>query len=330
VVGSSEAGKGVSGLSATGNGVYGYSSSFEGVRGETPSNYAGVYGRNTGTGIGPGVRGDATTAPGVYGLSVNNAGVWGKSTNSYGVRAESDNTIALYATTTGSGSTAIYSSSSTGRGVSGTTNSPSLPAIQGVNSSGGNGVSGYASGNGTAIYGNNSNISGGYAGYFDGNLHVTGSCCAAAAGTFKIDHPLDPANKYLSHAAVESPDMLDIYSGNITTDVAGNATVMLPGYFEALNRDFRYQLTVVGQFAQAIVLSEVKHNSFDIKTDKPNVKVSWQVTGIRHDPYAEQHPITVEQDKPASEKGKYLYPKENGQPETLGIGYEMQQTLKHP
>ena len=28
----------------------------------------------------------------------------------------------------------------------------------------------------------------------------------------------------------------------------------LPEYFSALNRDFRYQLTVIGQFAQAIML----------------------------------------------------------------------------
>jgi hypothetical protein len=49
--------------------------------------------------------------------------------------------------------------------------------------------------------------------------------------------------------------------------------------------------------------------------------VSWQVTGIRHDPYAEQHRLPVEEQKSAKERGKYLYPKEYGQPETVGLYY---------
>jgi hypothetical protein len=74
-----------------------------------------------------------------------------------------------------------------------------------------------------------------------------------------------------------------VANGNTTTGKHGEAIVTLPDNFVAVNQDFRYQLTVVGQFAQAIVLQEVKGNQFKIKTDKPNVKVSWQVTGIRHD-----------------------------------------------
>jgi len=80
------------------------------------------------------------------------------------------------------------------------------------------------------------------------------------SGSFKIDHPLDPAKKYLSHSFVESPDMMNVYNGNVTTDRHGFAIVTLPSYFEALNRDFRYQLTVIGQFAQAIVAEEISHN----------------------------------------------------------------------
>jgi len=129
-----------------------------------------------------------------------------------------------------------------------------------------------------------------------------------AAGSFRIDHPLDPKNKYLYHSFVESPDMMNVYNGNITTDASGNATVTLPRYFEALNKDFRYQLTVIGTFAQAIVVEEVSGNKFKIKTDKPNVKVSWQVTGIRNDPYAEKNRIVPEVEKPAGEKGKLQNP----------------------
>jgi len=98
-----------------------------------------------------------------------------------------------------------------------------------------------------------------------------------------IDHPLDPANKYLYYSFVESPDMMNIYNGNVVTDANGDAVVPLPEWFETLNRDFRYQLTVIGQFAQAIITGEVANHQFSLKTDKPGVKVSWQVTGIRQD-----------------------------------------------
>jgi hypothetical protein len=73
-----------------------------------------------------------------------------------------------------------------------------------------------------------------------------------------------------------------VANGNTTTNKQGETTVTLPENFVAINQDFRYQLTVVGQFAQAIVLQEVKGHQFKIKTNKPNVKVSWQVMGMRH------------------------------------------------
>ncbi len=140
-------------------------------------------------------------------------------------------------------------------------------------------------------------------------------------GSFKIDHPLDPANKYLYHSFVESPDMKNIYDGNITTDDAGLATVTLPEWFEALNRDFRYHLTVIGQFAQAIVASKMANNRFSIRTNKPNVKVSWQVTGIRQDAFANANRIPVEVEKAPRDRGHYLYPELFGAPETARIGY---------
>ena len=140
-----------------------------------------------------------------------------------------------------------------------------------------------------------------------GNLTVTGTV-SKGAGSFTIDHPMDPANLYLSHSFVESPDMMNIYNGNITTDKDRFATVKLPTYFEVLNQDFRYQLTVMGQFAQAIVAREIQDNQFVIQTDRPFVRVSWQVTGIRHDAYAEAYRIPVEETKPATERGHYLHP----------------------
>jgi hypothetical protein len=179
-------------------------------------------------------------------------------------------------------------------------------------------------GNGSAIYGENTG--GGLAGRFTGSVVVEGNLIvqgvvSKSGGNFRIDHPLDPANKFLSHSFVESPDMKNIYDGNVTTDASGIATVTLPDYFAALNRDYRYQLTVLGQFAQAIVSREIAENSFEIHTDKPGVKVSWQVTGIRQDAYAQANPIVVEAAKPAEEQGLYLFPAGFGAGEEKQIGY---------
>lgn len=144
-------------------------------------------------------------------------------------------------------------------------------------------------------------------GFFAGNLQVNGTV-SKGGGSFKIDDPLDPQNKTLSHSFVESPDMMNVYNGNAITDRNGVATIELPDYFEALNRDFRYQLTVMGRFAQAIVSEKVHANRFVIKTNKPGVEVSWQVTGIRQDAWANAHRIPVEEVKPPEEQGHYQHP----------------------
>ena len=98
--------------------------------------------------------------------------------------------------------------------------------------------------------------------------------------------PLDLGDRDNSQSFVESLDTMNICNGNVVTDQQGFAYVELAGRFELLNRDFRYQLTVVGQFAQAIVLRKLRGGQFVIKTDKPGVEVSWQVTGTRHDAWA--------------------------------------------
>ena len=174
---------------------------------------------------------------------------------------------------------------------------------------------------GTGVVGVNTGTGGNdYAGFFQGNVFITGSL-SKGSGSFQIDHPLDPANKFLYHSFVESPDMMNVYNGNIVTNRRGLATVTLPEYFEALNRDFRYQLTVIGQFAQAIVAKEISGNRFTIRTSKPGVKVSWQVTGVRHDAYADAHRIQVEVEKPPQEQGRYLHPELFGAPAEQAIGY---------
>ena len=159
-----------------------------------------------------------------------------------------------------------------------------------------------------------SNNGTGYAGYFDGNVQVTGNL-SKGGGSFKIDHPLDPENKYLYHSFVESPDMLNVYNGNIILDNNGEAIVELPEWFKALNKDFRYQLTPVGASMPNLYIKEkISDNHFKIAGGVSGKEVSWQVTGIRQDPYANQHRIQVEVEKSAKEKGHYLHYKAYEQP----------------
>jgi hypothetical protein len=160
-----------------------------------------------------------------------------------------------------------------------------------------------------------------YAGYFSGNVYVSGTL-SKAGGTFQIDHPQDPENKYLIHSFVESPEMMNIYNGNIITDANGLAEVALPSYFQSLNVDFRYQLTVIGpDFAQAVVSRKIEGNTFSIKTDKPNTEVSWQVTGVRNDAWAKANRVVPEKPKEANAVGKYLHPELFGKPASAGIHY---------
>jgi hypothetical protein len=131
-----------------------------------------------------------------------------------------------------------------------------------------------------------------------GDLQVNGG-----TKNFVMDHPLDPENQLLMHAALESNEVLNVYSGNVVSDASGKAVVRLPDYFEALNKDFRYQLTVVGGgFAQAIVSREVSGNQFEIATSQPSVKVSWEVKGVRNDAHMQKFPFVAQRAKTATEK----------------------------
>ena len=146
-----------------------------------------------------------------------------------------------------------------------------------------------------------------------GNMLVSGSI-SKGGGSFKIDHPLDPENKFLYHSFVESPDMMNIYNGNVTTDDKGYATITLPDYFEALNRDFRYSVTVVDEvdadevFLWAKVVRKVSGNQFTVRSSRGELEVSWQVTGVRKDAWAEKNRIPNSVDKAGEERGTLLHP----------------------
>jgi len=252
------------------------------------------------------------SAVGVGGFAISGKDI-SSGNGSAGVVGASDNGIGV----AGSGPTGVAGGSSNGgSGVSGSSiGGPGVYATASQTSSGGWAVDAVGTNGATGILAGSDT---GYAGFFLGDVDVDGNL-SKAGGSFKIDHPLDPANKYLYHSFVESPDMMNIYNGNVTTNAAGEAIVTLPDWFETLNRDFRYQLTVIGTFAQAIVESEVANHQFTIKTDKPTVKVSWQVTGIRQDVWANAHRIPVEQGKPERERGFYLHPELYGAPQEKGM-----------
>src|SRR4029077_8126294 len=122
--------------------------------------------------------------------------------------------------------------------------------------------------------------SNGPAGEFDGDVTITGKLSKGGGG-FTIAHPLDPENRYLSPSFVESPEMLNVYRGTVTTDHEGAATVELPGYVAALNREFSYHLTVVGDFARAVVSAPLHDGRLSLRTDQPGVTVCWLVLGVR-------------------------------------------------
>ncbi len=213
----------------------------------------------------------------------------------------------------GNQSVVSMTSGATGLSVQATDLSSANTAVNGLaDGAGGTGVLGEAE-NGNLAIGVWGISSSGVAGQFSGNVNVTGNV-SKMGGSFKIDHPVDPANKYLYHSFVESPDMKNIYDGVINLDAQGEAVVQLPAWFGVLNKEFRYQLTCIGGFAPVYIAEEISANRFKIAGGKPGMKISWMVTGIRQDAWANAHRIPVEEEKPAQERGYYLRPELYGQP----------------
>ena len=194
-----------------------------------------------------------------------------------------------------------------------------------VNGMSGNGIGvfGHATTEGVGVVGVSAGVpaGNGLSGFFAGgplivsSLDVGGSL-TKPGGSFKIDHPLDPANRYLCHSFVESSEMKNIYDGVVTLDSKGERAVELPAWFEALNRDFRYQLTPIGAPAPDLhIAREVSDGHFAIAGGQPGLEVSWQVTGVRKDAWAQANTLEVEKEKSLKERGFYLHPQLYGQPE---------------
>ena len=350
------AGTNQTGVYGYANGSTGYNYGVDGTTEATGDENVGVggfaYGTNTGAKKNFGVFGYAQNADTNYGVfatvtgsnNVNygtyseasggalaNYGVYGKVTNttaaaglSYGIFGLSD------------GVSAISNTGIRGHGMGSSVENTGVFGYASGSSTYGVGVNAQSFNSGANSYGifaYGGASSNNKAGYFVGDVTITGSLnvtgsIAKGSGTFKIDHPLDPENKYLVHSFVESPEMMNVYSGNIITDGNGFATVDLPTYFESANKDFRYQLTVMGSFAQAIIKEKISGNKFVIQTNNPNVEVSWQVTGVRSDKYAEANRVVSELEK--KQKGTYLHPELFGESAIKSESAEAMKLIHNP
>jgi hypothetical protein len=145
---------------------------------------------------------------------------------------------------------------------------------------------------------------------FLGNLAITGAL-SKGSGTFEIDHPLDPANKLLFHSFVESPEAKNVYNGIATLDADGEVTITLPEYWDALNNEPRYQFFPLKEAMPDLYIKTEEHdNQFTIAGGTPGGTISWQITGVRHDPYIRANPIIPEVEKGPNQpvnKGECLY-----------------------
>ena len=323
----------------TGYGVYGSSSSGVGVHGSSTDNSKpSVEGQHSGGGTG--VQGTSSSGTGVSGSSQRGTGVSGNSPNGPGVSGSSNQNIGVYGTSNDPNVGSIWGDSQINVGAGVVGNSTNGYAIWGQSftdatklegggpyanvgvlglADRGNGVLGYA-GIGAAVAGVSTDPQG-FAGSFDGNVTVTGTIFKGSSN-FRIDHPLDPANKYLTHAAVESDAMKNFYDGMVKLNGKGQAEVRLPRWFSSVNRELRYQLTSIGAAAPDLhIASALCDGKFRIAGGRPRLRVCWQVTGIRNDKWARKNPLVVEAPKARHHRGKYLHPKVRGKKKEQAIGW---------
>ncbi|MFH9246367.1 hypothetical protein ACH4LK_13155 [Streptomyces lydicus] len=294
VTGTSTAGNGVSGTSTAGNGVSGTSTAGNGVSGISAAGGTGVV---AGSQSGKGLKADSVTGNGILGTSFDGIGILGQCGH------------------TDSGGFGFGFSPNNAPGVMGT-------------SFNGSGVHGFSfSSAGMRAIGNVGIVADGepLAGDFRGDVQVTGALTQGGGGTH-IDHPLDPENRFLDHAFVQSPEMKNVYDGTATLDDRGAATVQLPDWFDALNENVQYQLTAIGGPAPSLhISSPVEENRFAIAGGDPGQQVCWQVTGARRDAWARTHPVVADGKKEPEERGYYLHPEAHGQPAERAIA-----RLRHP
>jgi hypothetical protein len=322
--------------SSNGTGVYArafsYSGNTFGGRFECNSTSGtSVFGKannSSGTTFGGSFQSESTTGTAVFGWTPASTGT------TFAGKFQSDSSEGYAGHFTGVGPDALYvQNTGIGRGIFISTNSDtavwantttgfaSVDARNG--STNGFGVFGYAiASSGTSIgVAGQSNSPSGWGLFSYGNSGATG------VKSFRIDHPFDPENKYLLHYSTEMPEPQNAYNGNVVTDINGEAWVQLPDYFEQINKDFKYQLTVVDdtdsdQFVIAKVAKKIRSNQFKIRTNAPNIEVAWEVKAVRNDLWMQKYGAPSEMTKSNAEKGKYQHPELYGQSAERGMNFQ--------
>jgi hypothetical protein len=167
------------------------------------------------------------------------------------------------------------------------------------------------------LFGESNNVgSVGFAVYANGNTGASGT------KAFVIDHPLDPGNKILKHFSMESPEVLNLYRGNVQLNNIGEAVVTVPDYFESININFSYQMTPIGAPASGLYIKqEIANGKFVIAGGVPNSKVSWTVYAERNDKYLQKYPEVKQVVELKKKPDTYIMPDLWNQPESKGVFY---------
>lgn len=150
------------------------------------------------------------------------------------------------------------------------------------------------------------------------------SFTSTAPKEFKIDHPIHPLSMWLRHAAIESDDRRNVYTGTVTLDENGEAVVTMPEWFWPISKKPRYALTCVGEFAPVYVIeslpkSQLSLFSFKIKGGIPGLRVDWHMTTVRDDRYARKMPYVVEETKANDERGYLAAWRQHGRSERYSL-----------
>jgi hypothetical protein len=102
--------------------------------------------------------------------------------------------------------------------------------------------------------------------------------------TFVIDHPQDPANRYLIHACIEGPEAGVYYRGKCVNNKLNESSgcyesiVSVPDYAKKFT-DFSIQITVMKSFS-TYYCEELDNGEYIVKTQQPT-EFNWIIFGKR-------------------------------------------------
>ena len=330
----------------SGSAITNTNSGFVGVNRSNPvtaAEYFGIQAPATGTNYGGMyIRTDSTTGRPFYGYNTGSESAWTYLDGSTGdwhvynngirLTVQNDGNVGIGTSTpgtakllvvTGQPNTAVRGETSAGTGVRGYGYNGVYGTSSETDGNGAVGVS-HTGANSYGVWGYSIN---GWAGTFSGKAQVTGNFYAGAK-FFKIDHPMEPEEKFLIHACVESDEMKNVYDGVVSLNADGEAWVELPDWFESLNGNFRYQLTCIGEPALVYVRQKLSENRFQIAGGESGQEVSWQVTGVRRDAYARSNPMHAEVEKTEAQRGLYVHPRAFGLDDSMSIERDRVQAVQ--